>query len=228
MKKKTQPKTILKAMAAFVAVGGLTLSSVAYADHKRTHPANVTPTENKTSYYTYAKVLDAEPIIARGVETTAQKICRPVRERPVIEKERNTFIPSLIGSVVGGAIGHQFGGGSGKTVLTVLGSFVGANIAKNATRRRDHDQVYVVRERCHIVQREQEVERIEGYIVTYLYQGQEFTKTTAEEPGSQIRIRVQIEPVAESLAYSGYNTASESNNFRRGKMSQLLGSRETF
>lgn len=39
----------------------------------------------------------------------------------------------LAGAIVGGVIGNQFGGGSGKDAMTVLGAIVGANHMANRT-----------------------------------------------------------------------------------------------
>ncbi|WP_300362854.1 glycine zipper 2TM domain-containing protein, partial [uncultured Pseudoalteromonas sp.] len=35
------------------------------------------------------------------------------------------------GALIGGVIGNQFGGGSGRTVATILGSMIGGSVAHN-------------------------------------------------------------------------------------------------
>jgi uncharacterized protein YcfJ len=37
----------------------------------------------------------------------------------------------IFGGILGGAIGNQFGGGSGKKVMTVAGALLGASIAND-------------------------------------------------------------------------------------------------
>lgn len=49
------------------------------------------------------------------------------------------------GALLGGAIGHQFGGGSGKDALTVLGAILGA---RSADRTDDYISGYRTEERC--------------------------------------------------------------------------------
>ena len=44
---------------------------------------------------------------------------------------------TIAGSVIGGAIGHQFGKGDGRTAMTVLGAVVGGMIGGNAGRQLD-------------------------------------------------------------------------------------------
>jgi outer membrane lipoprotein SlyB len=50
---------------------------------------------------------------------------------------------SFIGAIAGGVIGHQFGGGHGKTAATIVGSLAGAEIARQQTQRpyRYEDQL---------------------------------------------------------------------------------------
>ncbi|MGI2261552.1 glycine zipper 2TM domain-containing protein [Shewanella sp. GXUN23E] len=55
---------------------------------------------------------------------------RQVTEDQLIE-DRNRGWRTFGGAVLGGVIGHQFGGGSGNDVATVLGSLLGAAVAAN-------------------------------------------------------------------------------------------------
>lgn len=55
----------------------------------------------------------------------------------------------LGGAIIGGAIGNQFGNGSGKDAMTVLGAIAGADIAgKKMDRGRDEVIGYRQEERC--------------------------------------------------------------------------------
>ena len=63
-------------------------------------------------------------------------------ERPASSAEVFT------GFLIGGAVGNQFGGGSGKDALTVLGAFSGADQASQ--RKREKVVIrYERRTRCH-------------------------------------------------------------------------------
>ena len=166
-------------------------------------------------YYGYGEVVKAEPIIRRHVEIAPQKECKQVRQprRRSKNHRQGQFLPSLLGGLVGGVIGHQFGGGRGKTVLTIAGAVAGANIAKGSSSRHDRDESHDrngrrhklhrgYETRCEIVDQAYEVEKVDGYRVTYRYLGREFTRTTEQHPGSRIQLRVQVEPVEETLISS--------------------------
>lgn len=69
----------------------------------------------------YAQVVSATPI-KETVKTPRQE-CRNVtvtHRRPV--QDENRITGSVLGAVAGGVIGHQFGGGRGKDVATVVGA----------------------------------------------------------------------------------------------------------
>lgn len=69
----------------------------------------------------YAQVVSATPI-KETVKTPRQE-CRNVtvtHRRPV--QDENRITRSVLGAVAGGVIGHQFGGGRGKDVATVVGA----------------------------------------------------------------------------------------------------------
>ena len=53
---------------------------------------------------------------------------RNITETELI-KDRNNGWKSLGGALLGGVIGHQFGGGSGQDVATVLGALIGGSMA---------------------------------------------------------------------------------------------------
>lgn len=194
-------KYLTQTLTGVVTFCVLTSTSPAFAEHD---------TSSVNSYYTYGEVITAEPIIRRTVETYPIEECRPVSHRRVVHRNHhnNHLLPSLFGGLVGGALGHQFGGGRGKTAFTVVGALAGASIASNsAHRHQDQYTDYVTSRRCTVKQEVREIERVEGYFVTYRYQGREFTRTTEEHPGSRIRLRVNVTPVTDSLAFNTYQSA---------------------
>ncbi|HIG39673.1 MAG: glycine zipper 2TM domain-containing protein [bacterium] len=175
--------------------------------------------ENKNYYYAYADVVDVEPIISQQRISTPHRECtmEPVRRRVRTQdghdhyresRQQRRFLPTLIGGLVGGVIGSQFGGGRGKTAMTVIGAFSGAHIANSSSSRgrsghkhHDDDQEYYFetaqREHCETNHVVETVERLDGYAVTYRYLDREFTKSTTEHPGDQVRIRVELSPVVD-------------------------------
>ena len=55
---------------------------------------------------------------------------------------------TVIGAIIGGAIGNQVGGGSGKDAATVLGASVGADIANKRGSRQQVITGYRQEQRC--------------------------------------------------------------------------------
>ncbi len=74
----------------------------------------------------------------------------------------------LAGAIIGGAIGNQFGGGSGKDAMTVLGAIVGADVAGRQGNRQKvvgyRDEV-----KCDYYTEYKEERIVDNYVVYYRY-----------------------------------------------------------
>lgn len=146
--------------------------------------------------YDYARVIDSRPIV-REV-----RVERPVREcwqetqTRRLHPRRGNVGGAVAGSVVGGVIGHQFGSGRGNDAATIVGALLGAAIGSGARdeRRGYATESYPV-ERCDTRYETTVEERIEGYDVTYSYNGQTLRTRLPTEPGDRIRVRVSVAPV---------------------------------
>jgi len=70
--------------------------------------------------------------------------CGKVEQIRVVEQsDWKKYAAPAAGAVVGGVIGHQFGGGSGKTALTVVGA-LGGGMAGHKVEEKHRDKVYEV------------------------------------------------------------------------------------
>jgi uncharacterized protein YcfJ len=105
-----------------------------------------------------------------------------------------------LGTLIGGVVGHQLGNGhrDGK-VATVGGAIVGAAIGNQIGAQRDarYGQVVPIErtvERCNVVYRDDFEEQIDGYRVTYVYNGREYTTRMPYDPGRRIRVDVNVRP----------------------------------
>ncbi len=132
------------------------------------------------------------------------------RDRPA---SRGSAGATIAGGIIGGVIGRQFGGGSGRDAMTVVGTLVGAAIGNERARRAeayerydDYRDGYVDDyrayerharpvTRCETRYQSREEERIDGYRVTYRYNGQTYTTRTDHDPGDRLRVRVAVTPV---------------------------------
>ncbi len=64
-----------------------------------------------------------------------ERVCQTV-EVPVYGKAPASTGDTLLGAIIGGAIGNQFGQGSGKDAMTVLGAIAGADVANKSGGRQ--------------------------------------------------------------------------------------------
>ncbi len=179
-----------KTAVAGITILALGLAPAAFADHdKRARRAS----------YDYARVVDVEPIVRYFSVKTPHRECydEVVYEYDRPWRRRGTAGPTIAGAILGGVIGHQFGSGRGNDLATVAGAVIGSAIANDrASRRAYHHSEPSTRtvERCSVSYDYHEEERIDGYRVTYRYNGQRFTTRTRHHPGGRIRVRVNVTP----------------------------------
>ncbi len=145
-----------------------------------------------------ARVLKASERYVTVTEVRPTEQCREV----VVQGRSGSTssdTPELLGAVIGGAIGKNIsdsGDKDGKTGA-IIGGLLGASIAsdiekKNAQTKRTSSRTEV---RCTTVQREVQVERIDGYDVTFEYRGDIYTSQMRSRPSGTIPVRVYVLPI---------------------------------
>ena len=107
---------------------------------------------------------------------------------------------TVIGGVLGAAIGSQVGGGSARYATSAIGSMVGGiagrQVYENAHRPQRTASVTV----CDPVPVDGRYygtgnnAGVSAYDVTYEYGGRSYTTRTSYNPGSRIRVRVDVRP----------------------------------
>jgi uncharacterized protein YcfJ len=179
----------------FVASLLLTATQASAANYRKANYRNDGPV------YDYARVLSAEPIIRYVTVKTPVRECWEDTEYYTVDRRApGTAGSTLFGAIVGGVIGHQFGGGRGNDVATALGSVVGAAIGNDSAKRRQAYSGYRTTRhsrpvtRCETNYQSREEERIDGYNVVYKYHGQKYATRTRHDPGSRLRIQVDVRP----------------------------------
>jgi uncharacterized protein YcfJ len=151
-------------------------------------PAHRTP-----GYYDQAKVVEVVPIREVVRLSTPHQECW-TEEVEHVRHYDDDGVATVAGSILGGVVGHQFGGGSGRQVATVAGSVLGAVIGHDVGR--GYDRTYTTMERrCQTVNDYHERERIVGYRVTYDYDGRTYTTDMDRHPGRYVRVRVSVAAV---------------------------------
>ncbi|HEY8540660.1 MAG TPA: glycine zipper 2TM domain-containing protein [Steroidobacteraceae bacterium] len=148
--------------------------------------------------YEYARVVHVEPIVRRVRIETPRRECwdetRYVASRPHIS-DPEVGGRVLLGGIIGGVIGHQFGSGSGRDAATIAGAVIGSHVGYDAARRHAAStaEEHIVT-RCATRYEHEYEERIDGYLVTYEYNGREHTTRLPYDPGSTMRVRVAVSP----------------------------------
>lgn len=147
--------------------------------------------------YVYADVLESRPIYQSVSVSTPRQQCW--HEQVAVREERRTSnTPVVVSSIVGGALGNALGNNkSSQRVGTVVGAVLGHSVGRDivAANSRSQPMQYQTVQRCETVNEYRHEERLTGYQVRYRYNGEDYTIQTDRDPGSQIRLRVQVSPV---------------------------------
>ncbi|MFC3109477.1 glycine zipper 2TM domain-containing protein [Undibacterium arcticum] len=98
---------------------------------------------------------------------------------------------SIIGGVAGALLGNQIGGGNGRTVATAVGAIAGAMTGDRLDNRGNGYHGEPSRS-CHW--ENNVTSRMNGYVVTYDYNGHSYTTVMPYDPGQQIRVSISVSP----------------------------------
>lgn len=82
-------------------------------------------TNNSYANYDRNKAIPVEKVLFGTVKSV-----RNITEATLVQDKKNGW-HTFGGALIGGAIGNQFGGGSGKDVATILGAIIGGSTANN-------------------------------------------------------------------------------------------------
>lgn len=145
---------------------------------------------NQPVEYDYARVVDVDPIVRRVAVASPQRECW-VEDRQVYGRPTSAT-PAVLGAIIGGVIGHQFDNGGRHNVGTVAGAVLGASVGHDVSRRNAGVETQSV-ERCEVNTRHDWEERVDGYRVTYRYQGRNYQTVMPYDPGNRVQVRVGMD-----------------------------------
>ena len=146
-----------------------------------------------------ARVVDVEPLVRYVTVNRPREECwdEVVRE-PV--RRYGVAGPTVAGSIVGAAIGRQFGSGNDRDTLTVLGAVAGGAVAnRRAIRNGAGATRDVAVQRCEVVNDRRREQIVDGYLVTYRLDGRHYTMQTDRHPGEWVQLAAR--PVAYRTRY---------------------------
>ncbi len=135
-----------------------------------------------------ARVIKASPIYeTRQVRITEER-CRPGHRR-----RHNGQDGTVVGGILGGAIGNQMANRGHRTEATVAGAIVGGIIGHEV----GNNQSRYARgpERCHPVTRYRDEEVVVGYRVKYRYHGEILRTKTRHHPGKFLAVNRHGRPL---------------------------------
>jgi uncharacterized protein YcfJ len=140
--------------------------------------------------YDYARVVDVDPIVRRVAVDSPQRDCWN-EEREVYGQPRSAT-PTILGAIIGGVVGHQFGSGHSRNLGTVAGAVLGASVGHDASARNSGVETRSV-QRCEVSSQRDWEERVDGYRVTYVYRGRQYNTVMPYDPGNRVQVRVGMD-----------------------------------
>jgi uncharacterized protein YcfJ len=148
-----------------------------------------------------ARVVDVEPLVRyvtvnRPVEQCWNDVVRePVRPYGVAG-------PTAAGTIIGAAIGRQFGSGNDRDALTLLGAVAGGAVAhQRAVRNGAGATRDVAVQRCEVVNDRVTEQIVDGYLVTYRLDGRHYRTRMDRRPGDWVQLAVDARPVGYRVRY---------------------------
>jgi uncharacterized protein YcfJ len=145
------------------------------------------PAMAEHEYFDEARVIAVTPQVERV--NYPREECRTEYVRESVSSR--SPVGAIIGGIAGGLLGSQVGKGNGKVAGAAVGAGVGAVVGD---RIGNQQTGYTTRpvEYCTTVDNWETVTR--GYLVTYRYNGRDYTTVSDVDPGRTIRVRVAVSP----------------------------------
>lgn len=167
---------------ALTVAATLAASGTAFAGHRWHH-------DGRDGHVAYARVSWVRPVLRPAWED--RRVCHVRRVGERVERGPDRAAGTLLGAVIGGALGHTLGRGDGRAAATVAGAVIGGAIGNQATRSGDgyRETGAVYQRRCH-VRTVRDGRRVVGYEVAYRFHGRHFRTRMDHDPGRFMRVWV--------------------------------------
>jgi len=144
----------------------------------------------------YARVVSVDPV--RQTVSHPKQVCHDeVVSHTEAPKDQHQIAGTAIGAVAGGLLGHQVGGGKGRTLATVAGAVAGGYAGKRVQESRQHPNVTTTTEqKCETVNNSST--KIVGYDVRYEYNGATRTVRMDHDPGDKVQVQEGVVAVSDA------------------------------
>jgi len=137
-----------------------------------------------------APVINRTPIVESVQRSVPKRVCY---QEQVITQEKKSYTPSILGGIVGAAVGNEFGKGRGQDLATIAGGVLGASVGRDVQNQNAQNHSATV-ERCHNEEHYEYEDRVTGWRVTYEYNGQSYVTRTDRDPGETIKLHIHVQP----------------------------------
>lgn len=142
--------------------------------------------------YGYANVIRVTPVYAN--EPVMEQQCDGYRAAP-----KDTTGGTVLGAIIGGALGNTVGKGDGRRAATIGGAVVGGVIGHDVAKNSDPNYVPAG---CRMVEVSRDGDaQPDGFDVEYDYKGDVYVARMPYDPGNRIRVRVSVVPADEPPPY---------------------------
>ena len=177
------PMAIAMAMAAFVSTASAQPYPPPQGGYAQHAPRPVS--------YGYANVIRVTPVYDNDNDggVAMEQQCDGYRAAP-----KDTTGGTVLGAIIGGALGNQVGKGDGRKAATVAGAVVGGAIGHDVAKNSDPQYVP---SGCRMVETQRGDDRPVGFDVEYDYKGDVYVARMPYDPGNRIRVRVSVVPAEE-------------------------------
>lgn len=151
-------------------------------------------------YATQTTSTETARVLRVTLQTESVPVDRQVCETRSVQQQvqpaqQQGYGGTILGTVIGGVLGSQVGGGNGRLAATAVGAGIGAAIGNNSDRQTapaPAQYANVPVQQCHLETVYESQKR--GYLVAYEYQGRQYSAITQTDPGRQIRVHVSVTP----------------------------------
>lgn len=175
-------KKVLFSTLFAASISSLTLSTVAIA--------------HDDDYEDRARVISVVPQTDR-VNVPNQE-CHTEYVRENYNTSHSSPAGAIIGGIAGGLLGNTIGRGNGRIAAAAVGAGIGAVVGDRIGNNQSNASSYSTRpvDRCYSVDNWQTVNN--GYLVTYRYNGRNYSTVMDRQPGNTIPVHVSIDEDYES------------------------------
>ena len=142
------------------------------------------------SFTDYATVTSVEKVYKQYMTEEPYQECY-IKETLQQNQGDGSATNEIMGAILGGAIGNQFGEGEGKDVMTLAGIVLGASMANDAEKANSTGQVVVSQEVCETKVKKSIERRLSHYLINISYEGRDLSFTSKKRPYDDV-IKVKV------------------------------------